>query len=298
MFSSFYSTKSIFLAVFLISVIYLPSVLSSNVHKEAVQTHPIANPPSMDAIEPSQTLLDLLRDQIFSPECYYQFFNQRVFEETCVKETLNKALGVLVIAISMVLKFPQMLKILQSKSVAGISFLSIYIELYMYGLTLGYNIFHHYPLYMYGEMVFVYIQSIMVFILFWIYSEKQSNLKVMVMFVLFVVAQYGIFADMISEQVYHVSIFVNMGMNVLAKYPQIRLNYVNQSTGQLSFFMVSANTLKSTLRSITMLLDEKSHLTFTISMILGMILNWIVFLQAIVYWNNSVKPEISKKKTE
>ena len=59
---------------------------------------------------------------IFREDCFDKFVNKQDFSDTeCIKFTISKAVGLAIVAGSSILKIPQIVKILASGSVEGIS---------------------------------------------------------------------------------------------------------------------------------------------------------------------------------
>lgn len=66
---------------------------------------------------------------VFREDCFDTFFTKHDFlNSECIKFTISKLIGYLIIAGAFILKVPQILKILKSKSVAGLSKYMFYIE--------------------------------------------------------------------------------------------------------------------------------------------------------------------------
>lgn len=84
---------------------------------------------------------------------------------------LSKAVGYAIIAGSLMLKVPQIMKILQAKSVEGLSFTMYILELVgfafsllvaqfgSYTITMGYSFNSHFPISTWGEYIPITIQS-------------------------------------------------------------------------------------------------------------------------------------------
>ena len=70
------------------------------------------------------------------------------------------------------MKVPQIIKILKEKSVFGISFESVILELLMGWLTIIYNLFFDNPFSIYGDHILVLLQNFFIIGLFCAYSEK------------------------------------------------------------------------------------------------------------------------------
>jgi len=69
---------------------------------------------------------------IFKEECYDKFIIQDFSDTDCIKFTISKGVGLAIVAGSAILKVPQIVKILSSGSVEGISSFSYYVETVMF----------------------------------------------------------------------------------------------------------------------------------------------------------------------
>ena len=73
--------------------------------------------------------MDQLISHLVTKECQTKFFSERDFTDpVCLKQTLSKGIGLGIVAASGILKVPQIMKILKSSSVEGLSSISLYIE--------------------------------------------------------------------------------------------------------------------------------------------------------------------------
>ena len=82
----------------------------------------------------SATVAPALKWFVFREDCFDTFFNKHDFTNAeCLKFTITKLLGYLIIAGSVIIKLPQILKIMKNKSVAGISKYLFYIEVNIRG---------------------------------------------------------------------------------------------------------------------------------------------------------------------
>ena len=78
----------------------------------------------------------------------------------CLKLAVSKGLSIGIIGASAIVKIPQLLKILNSQSAAGVSFLSYLLESGAYLISLSYNIRHKFPFSTYGETALILAQNI------------------------------------------------------------------------------------------------------------------------------------------
>jgi uncharacterized protein with PQ loop repeat len=141
----------------------------------------------MDAL--SQTLRPLLQpithnlpsplvqtgESILGAQCYNSLIhNINLADTDCLKLAISKALGIGIIGASSIVKIPQLLKLLNSQSAEGISFLSYLLETSSYLISLMYNIRNQFPFSTYGEVALIVIQNVAISVLVLQYSGKSA----------------------------------------------------------------------------------------------------------------------------
>ncbi|KAM4824189.1 mannose-P-dolichol utilization defect 1 protein isoform 2-T2 [Urocitellus parryii] len=99
---------------------------------------------------------------IFLPEeCYDQLFVQwDLLHVPCLKILLSKGLGLAIVAGSLLVKLPQVFKILRAKSAEGLSLQSVMLELVALTGTMVYSITNNFPFSSWGEALFLMLQTI------------------------------------------------------------------------------------------------------------------------------------------
>jgi mannose-P-dolichol utilization defect protein 1 len=75
----------------------------------------------------------------------------------------------------------------------------------------------------------------------------------------------------------------------------VRENYRNKSTGNLSFLTVVLNFGGNIARTFTVLTEAGNDIIFLISNALPIVVNGIILLQFILYWNNTITPQSAKQ---
>ena len=171
----------------------------------------------------------------------------------CLKLAISKGLGIGIIGASAVVKVPQLLKLINSKSAAGVSFLSYLLESGAYIISLSYNIRHGFPFSTYGETALILVQNIAIASLVLNYSGKQAGIAA------WVGGLIAAGAALFREDIVDVKTlsYLQAGAGVLgvaSKLPQIYTVWQQGGTGQLSAFAVSH----------LIYLCLKSHLTVNI----------------------------------
>ena len=155
----------------------------------------------------------------------------------CLKLALSKALSYGIIGASGVVKIPQLLKLLNSQSAEGISFLSYLLETSSYMISLAYNIRNHFPFSTYGETALIAIQNVAISVLVLQYSGKGPAAAV------FVAGLAGAGYAMYNENILPMGTLqvLQLGAGLLgaaSKLPQIVTIFQEGGTGQLSAFAV------------------------------------------------------------
>ncbi|XP_072796506.1 mannose-P-dolichol utilization defect 1 protein isoform X1 [Vicugna pacos] len=107
-------------------------------------------------------LLKLVLVPILLPEkCYDQIFVQwDLLHVPCLKILLSKGLGLGIVAGSLLVKLPQVFKLLRAKSSEGLSYQSIVLELVALTGTMVYSITRNFPFSSWGEALFLMLQTI------------------------------------------------------------------------------------------------------------------------------------------
>ncbi|KAI1122075.1 hypothetical protein F5Y10DRAFT_254909 [Nemania abortiva] len=204
-------------------------------------------------------------------------------DSECLKLAISKGLGIGIIGASSIVKVPQILKLTQSKSASGISFLSYLLETSSYLITLAYNIRNGFPFSTFGETALILGQNVVITVLVLNYSGRAS------MAALFVAALAASFVTLFSPNVLDMPAlgYLQAGAGVLgvaSKVPQIAAIFQEGGTGQLSAFTVF-NYLAGSLSRIFTTLQEVDDKLILYGFIAGFTLNCVLAAQMVYYWN-------------
>ncbi|CAI7890326.1 unnamed protein product [Closterium sp. NIES-53] len=96
-------------------------------------------------------------------------------EKECLLNLLAKALGYGIILGSTILKLPQILVIIRSNSIEGLSVPSFEIECIGYTISVGYCLFKKVPFTAYGELFFLLLQSLILMFLIYSHLPNQAS---------------------------------------------------------------------------------------------------------------------------
>ncbi|EDN93440.1 hypothetical protein SS1G_09306 [Sclerotinia sclerotiorum 1980 UF-70] len=204
----------------------------------------------------------------------------------CLKLGISKGLGVGIIAASSIVKIPQLLKLISSKSSSGISFLSYLLETSAYLISLAYNYRSEFPFSTYGETALIMVQNVVIAVTAALFVAGLAASA----FTLF----SGNMLDM--QQLAYLQAGAGV-LGVASKLPQILTVWQEGGTGQLSAFAVF-NYLAGSLSRIFTTLQEVDDKLILYGFIAGFALNAILTLQMVYYWNSSSKTKSKKNKNK
>lgn len=224
--------------------------------------------------------------------CYDEFFlNFNFLDVPCLKIVLSKALGIGIILGSVMVKLPQILKLIGAKSAEGLSFNSVLLDLLAITGTMAYSIANKFPFSAWGEALFLMMQTVAIGFLIQHYGGRT------VRGLLFLVVYFSLLVALLSP-VTPMSVVTsmqasNMPAIIISRLIQAATNFRNGHTGQLSaisVFLLFAGSLARIFTSLQETGDSLMALTFVISSTC----NGILALQVLYYWNSC--PERKKKK--
>ena len=156
----------------------------------------------------------------------------------CIKLAISKGLGIGIIAASSIVKVPQIIKLVNSKSAEGVSFLSYFLETASYLISLAYNYRQGFPFSTYGETSFILVQNVVIAVLVLNYTGKKSTAALFVAQLAATAA--GLFSDQFVDMEKLSYLQAGAGaLSVASKLPQIVAVWQEGGTGQLSAFAVS-----------------------------------------------------------
>ncbi|KAI5063124.1 hypothetical protein GOP47_0021671 [Adiantum capillus-veneris] len=204
----------------------------------------------------------------------------------CLLPLLSKLIGYTIIATSTVCKVPQIYLILKNKSIEGLSIPAFEMEVVGFTISLAYCVFKQLAFSAYGELVFLVLQSIIQVGLMYYYSPSGIStwLKTGLYCAIAPVLMAGHLDPMLFEALYA----SQHAIFLIAKIPQIKENFQNKSTGQLSFVTNFLNFGGVFARLFTSL-QEKAPVSIVVGCLLGIITNAIIMLQFLIYRGSQPK---------
>lgn len=201
----------------------------------------------------------------------------------CIKLGISKGLGIGIIAASSIVKVPQIIKLVRSKSASGVSFLSYLLETSSYLISLAYNVRNGFPFSTFGETALVLGQNVIITVLVLNYSGRASLAALFV--AALAVSAVTLFGENFLDM--NAMSYLQAGagvMSVASKVPQIVAILQEGGTGQLSAFAVF-NYLAGSLSRIFTTLQEVDDKLILYGYVAGFCLNLVLALQMIYYWN-------------
>lgn len=260
--------------------------------------------------------------QLISEECYAKYFYEMDFFDgelimrkfiqieinfpyfigDCFKMLLSKALGCALIAGSLGVKVPQILKIWKAKSAEGLNLFSIFLDLFAITFSLSYSFVKGFPFTAWGDVSFLAVQTAIVACLVLTYSGGIS--KAFVFLTAYGTICYVLMGGTAPLQFLWSMQAFNIPIMVLGKLSQAWTNFQNGSTGQLSVitcFMLFFGSLARIFTSIQETGDSMMIMTYCFSAAA----NGVLVAQCIYYWNvekpkaaSKVAPKAVKKDTK
>ncbi|KAB1265422.1 Mannose-P-dolichol utilization defect 1 protein [Camelus dromedarius] len=247
---------------------------------------------------------------ILLPEkCYDQIFVQwDLLHVPCLKILLSKGLGLGIVAGSLLVKLPQVFKLLRAKSSEGLSYQSIMLELVALTGTMVYSITRNFPFSSWGEALFLMLQTIT--IAFLVLHYRGQTVKGVAFLVCYALSLLVLLSPLTPVAVVTLLQAFNMPAVVVGRVGagnkgedvgrgdwllQAATNYRNGHTGQLSaitVFLLFGGSLARIFTSI----QETGDLLMAGTFIVSSLCNGLIAAQLLYYWN--AKAPHRKKKEQ
>ncbi|XP_073429386.1 mannose-P-dolichol utilization defect 1 protein [Dendrobates tinctorius] len=241
-----------------------------------------------------ETMRSLLVPGILPERCYDEFFLQyNLLHVDCVKILISKVLGIGIIVGSILVKVPQIAKILRSGTAEGLSFKSVLLELLALSGTMVYSITREFPFSSWGEVLFLMIQTLIIGFLIQ-HLGGRTALGVLFLGVYFTLMAI-LLSPVTSMAVITALQATNMPAVIISRLIQVVTNYKNGHTGQLSAVTVALLFLGSLARIFTSV-QETGDPLMSLTYIVSSACNGLIFSQLLYYWNVSSAADKKKKK--
>ena len=226
---------------------------------------------------------------VFREDCFEAFFERFDFvsDPTCVKFTFSKVLGYAIVLGATIYKVPQIQKLMSSKSAQGLSRVAYYFETIGFIQTLGLSLHMSMDFSVYGDTILIIAQNSIVIILIWQYSKDVSIVEKLAVSALLSGYLIVLVQDtMVTDEIWVVIQSLAIAMVILSRAPQIATIFSEGSTGALSLVTVALGWFGSLSRLATVLI-ESDDFKYRLQFICSAVLNSIIVLQFVCYWNTS-----------
>ncbi|PWY86009.1 mannose-P-dolichol utilization defect 1 protein [Aspergillus heteromorphus CBS 117.55] len=215
-------------------------------------------------------------------------------DPACTSLAISKALGIAIVGASAIVKVPQILKLISSRSSAGVSFVSYALETASLLITLSYSVRNRFPFSTFGETALIAVQDVVVGVLVLTFADRSTAAAAFIAVV--AASVYALLFDqtLVDGQTMALLQAGAGALGVASKAPQIYTIWREGGTGQLSAFAVF-NYLAGSLSRIFTTLQEVDDKLILYGFIAGFSLNLILATQMLYYWNSPTKSQKSKK---
>ena len=162
---------------------------------------------------------------LLTPNCFEAFVTQHDFTNVaCIKSIVSKMLSYGIIMGSLILKLPQILKILAAKDVTGLTPSAFYMEAVLYLSSTIYNLLRGYPLATWGENLVILAQNIFLVLLLWMYYTPTIPVSTRFGLVL-VFAAMAMGELSIPKEFQWLLASAGIPVSIVARIPQVRNHY-------------------------------------------------------------------------
>ncbi|XP_066450049.1 mannose-P-dolichol utilization defect 1 protein isoform X2 [Eleutherodactylus coqui] len=206
---------------------------------------------------------------------------------------ISKLLGIGIILGSVMVKVPQIVKLVRSGTAEGLSFQSVLLELLALSGTMVYSITHGFPFSSWGEVLFLMIQTLIISFLIQ-HLRGRTALGALALAVYF-----ALIAILLSPVIPMVVVTLLQAANVpaiiISRLLQAATNYRSGHTGQLSAVTVTLLFLGSLARIFTSV-QETGDPLMSLTYVVSSACNGLIFAQLLYYWNVSSAADKKRKK--
>ncbi|XP_054284489.1 mannose-P-dolichol utilization defect 1 protein homolog [Macrosteles quadrilineatus] len=233
---------------------------------------------------------------LLPPKCYDEFFvNFNFLDVPCLKAAVSKGLGLAIVAGSLMVKLPQIIKIVQNKSAAGLSFLSVILDLYAVTTGVAYSYAKGFTFSAWGDALFLLIQTTLIAAMV-LHFNYSSNLAAVFVGV-FSIILYALLGGLTPLDILWSLQAVSVPIMFAGKMVQAWTNYSNGSTGQLSAMTCVMLLFGSTARIFTSI-QETGDPVIIVTYALATLGNAVLVGQFIYYGYSGQQDSVKGKKAK
>ncbi|CAG9536494.1 unnamed protein product [Cercopithifilaria johnstoni] len=229
---------------------------------------------------------------VFPNRCYELMLLKHDFlHQECISMVMSRLLGLGITLGSLLIFIPQILKIQFAQSGEGISLSSQLLGLFGCFAVTSYSYTKGYVFSQWGDSFFVTIQMIIIIIQILWFSSRQTHAAIFLAFCWTI--SCAVMGQYIPIDVFALLQAITIPVVIIAKFLQIRANYQQQNTGQLSMISVFLQFAGCLARIFTSLQETGDQLVI-INYIIATLLNGIISFQFLLYWSNvEMKKKVS-----
>lgn len=229
---------------------------------------------------------------VMSEHCHDEFFVKFNFLDVpCLKMVISKGLGYGIIAGSILVKVPQIIKLVKANSGEGVSIPSLFTEMTALTFTMAYSVHKQFPFSSWGEALFMSIQNLMLVSLIFYYGKNYVG--TLLFAPCFVGITYVLCSPYTPANVVTKLQEFTLIISAVSKFLQVWANFSNGHTGQLSFITIALLSGGSLARVFTSV-QETGDVLVIAQFLIACSLNFLILGQMVWYWNVSGE----KKKSE
>lgn len=224
---------------------------------------------------------------LYPNECCHQIiadFNVFNIEKQCLKTIISKSLGYGIILGSTLVKMPQVIKIMNAKSGAGISIIGVLLELMAMSFTAAYSLGNAFPFSSWGESLFLMIVTALIAILILYY--EYNNFSSLLFIIIYVAFGYLLMSGLTPLTILWSLQAINLPLVIFGKLIQSFTNYKNGHTGQLSAITSWLLFLGALVRIFTSIQETGDPLVI-LNFSCATFANFVIVAQVMYYWNKT-----------
>lgn len=231
---------------------------------------------------------------LFDKSCCKKFISELEFTDThCQKIFAAKLLGYGIIVGASLVKLPQVIKIFNAKSGAGITLFGVLLELMAITFNACYSLRNNFPFSAWGEAIFLAIETALIaFLILWYDGSKTGAVGYISAYVALISAL--VHPSFIPKDVVWYLQSTVLPLAVTGKMIQAFKNYKAQHTGQISA-VTAWSILAGSLARIFTTIQETGDMLTAVTFACAASANAIIALQVAYYWRSTEK-FLKKKK--
>nr|CAD7198773.1 unnamed protein product [Timema douglasi] len=216
--------------------------------------------------------------------CHPDLFARNNFlNRECWLFVLSKCLGYIIVLSSVVIKIPQIIKIVSVRSSEGLSIASVLMDLYGHTAGVAYNFNTGLPFSSWGDSLFTGVQTVIITALLFYYSAGMPRTTTFL--TLYCATVAILLSGYVPVNVLWTMNILNLPLIVLSGGSQASSNYRHSSTGQLSAVTVALNLFGALARIFTSVV-ETGDTAIIVTNVVATVVTFIIVLQMWYYWDS------------